>query len=167
MRDSTALWKVVASDLPIGLVVPDGPVNQEGIANRDPGAPAGRELEIARLLSDLQRFDVRNVVWLTADVHYTAAHFYDPNRAAFSDFDPFWEFLSGPLHAGTFGPNELNATFGPQLRFARGADRPNQPPSDGLQFLGHVRIDGGSGVMTVQLRDVAGQVLYAMDLSPR
>ena len=102
MRNSTALWKVVAADLPIGLVVPDGPVDQEGIANTDPGAPAGRELEIARLLSDLQRFDVRNVVWLTADVHYTAAHFYDPNRAAFSDFDPFWEFVSGPLHAGTF-----------------------------------------------------------------
>ena len=47
LRASTALWKVVASDMPVGLVVPDGPVAQEGIANRDPGAPLGRDLELA------------------------------------------------------------------------------------------------------------------------
>lgn len=109
---------------------------------------------------------MRNVVWLTADVHYTAAHFYDPEKAAFSDFDPFWEFVTGPLHAGTFGPNALDATFGPQVVFSRAADRPNQPPSDGLQFLGQVRIDGDSGVMTVQLRDVAGRVLHERSLTP-
>lgn len=166
LRRSRALWKVIASDMPLGLIVPDGPVNHEGIANRDPGQPLGRELELARLLSGLKRDGVRNVVWLTADVHYTAAHHYDPQRAAFPDFDPFWEFVSGPLHAGTFGPNQLDATFGPQVVFSRAADRPNQPPSDGLQFLGHVRIDGSSGTMTVQLRDVAGRVLHQTDLTP-
>ena len=167
LRESRALWKVIASDMPLGLVVPDGPVDHEGIANRDPGQPRGRELEVARLLSQLKRDGVRNVVWLTADVHYTAAHHYDPSRAAFSDFDPFWEFVSGPLHAGTFGPNALDPTFGPRVVFSRAADRPNQPPSDGLQFLGFVRIDGSSGVMTVQLRDVAGAVLHETSLSPR
>jgi alkaline phosphatase D len=164
---SRALWKVVASDMPLGLVVPDGEVDQEGLANRDPGAPAGRELEVARLLSELKRRGVRNVVWLTADVHYTAAHHYAPERAAFSDFDPFWEFVSGPLHAGTFGPNDLDGTFGPQVVWSRFAETPNQPPSAGLQFLGHVRIDGDSGVMTVQLRDVAGTVLHQTELTPR
>ena len=163
---SRALWKVVASDMPVGLVVPDGEVDQEGIANRDPGGPAGREIEVARLLSELKRRGVRNVVWLTADVHYTAAHFYDPEKAAFSDFDPFWEFVSGPLHAGTFGPNDLDGTFGPQVVWSRTAETPNQPPSDGLQFLGHVHIDGDSGVMTVQLRDVAGTVLHSTELTP-
>ncbi|WP_206330802.1 alkaline phosphatase [Modestobacter sp. KNN46-3] len=163
---SCALWKVVASDMPLGVVVPDGEVAQEAIANHAPGAPAGRELEVAWLLSELKRRGVRNVVWLTADVHYTAAHFYDPEKASFSDFDPFWEFVSGPLHAGTFGPNDLDGTFGPQVVWSRAADSPNQPPSAGLQFLGHVRIDGHSGVMTVQLRDVAGAVLHSTDLTP-
>ena len=37
-----------------------------------------------------------NTVWITADMHYTAAHYYDPNRAVFQDFEPFWEFVSGP-----------------------------------------------------------------------
>ena len=166
LRSSRAVWKVIASDMPVGLVVPDGPVNHEGIANRDPGLPLGRELELARLLSDLKRSGVRNVVWFTADVHYTAAHHYSPERAAFTDFDPFWEFVSGPLHAGTFGPNALDATFGPQVVYSRSADRPNQPPSDGLQFFGHVRVDGASGVMTVQLRDIGGRVLHQQELDP-
>ncbi|WP_280302299.1 alkaline phosphatase D family protein [Nocardia abscessus] len=41
-----------------------------------------------------------DVVWLTADVHYTAAHRYSPERAVFTEFDEFWEFVSGPLNAG-------------------------------------------------------------------
>lgn len=53
--------------MPVGLVVPDGEVAQEGIANRVPGHPLDRELEVARLLSDLERHSVRNVVRLTAD----------------------------------------------------------------------------------------------------
>jgi alkaline phosphatase D len=152
--------------MPIGLVAADGPAAHDGIANGAPGPPAGRERGIARLLSDLRRAGVRNVVWLTAEVHYTAAHHYDPRRAAFPDFDPFWEFVSGPLHAATFPRTELDGTFGPEVVFSRAADRPGQPPSDGLQFLGSVRIDGDSGVMTVQLRDVGGTVLHATDLTP-
>ena len=150
----------------MGPVVPDGPRAQEGIAQGRPEA-LGRELEIARLLSWMKADEVRNVVWLTADVHYTAAHHYDPSRAVATDFDPFWEFVSGPLHAGTFGPNRLDPTFGPEVRFQRAADRPNQPPSDGLQFFGHVAVDGDSGVMTVRLMDVAGDTLYSVDLEPQ
>ena len=91
----------------------------EAVAQGDDGAPRGRELEIADLLSFIKRAGVRNTVWLTADVHYTAAHYYDPNKAAFQDFEPFWEFVSGPIHAGTFGPNALDKTFGPQLVYVK------------------------------------------------
>lgn len=110
---------------------------------------------------------VANAVWITADVHYAAAHHYDPARAVFGDFDPFWEFVAGPLHAGTFGPNTLDPTFGPEVRFQRTAERPNQPPSDGLQFFGHLVIDGVTETMTVRLVDAAGDELYAVDLEPR
>ena len=47
---SRATWKVLAIDLPLGLVVPDGATAQEGVAQGDPGAPLGRELEIADVL---------------------------------------------------------------------------------------------------------------------
>ena len=57
-----------------------------------------------RPLAFIKHAGIRNTVWLTADMHYTAAHYYDPNRAVFQDFEPFWEFVSGPLHAGTWAP---------------------------------------------------------------
>jgi hypothetical protein len=59
------------------------------------------------------------VVWLTTDVHYTAAHYFDPDKAAFSDFDPFWQFTSGPLNAGAFPPDATDTTFGAQQVFVK------------------------------------------------
>src|SRR5690606_13794401 len=112
LAQSTAVWKVISSDMPIGLVVTDSP-DQEGrprleaVANGDDGPPLGRELEVADLLRFIKAQRIRNVIWITADVHYTAAHYYDPNRARVQDFDPFWEFVSGPLNAGSFGPGQL------------------------------------------------------------
>jgi alkaline phosphatase D len=169
---SRATWKVIAADMPIGLVVTydgDRKWGIEGVAQGD-GPARGRELEIADLLSFIKRANIRNTVWLTADVHYTAAHYYDPNKAQFQDFDPFWEFVSGPIHAGTFGPNRLDNTFGPQLRFikAPGAEQgQNLPPSAGLQFFGQVAIDGASEVMTVTLKDVEDRALWSINLEPR
>jgi alkaline phosphatase D len=165
MDASRAAWKVIAADMPLGLVVGDGPTRFEAVANGDNGPPRGREWEIADLLAFLKKKDIRNTVWLTADVHYTAAHHYDPARARFTDFLPFWEFVSGPIHAGTFGPNALDATFGPQVRFVRDTGKtPNRPPSDGLQFFGHVKIAADTRVLTVTLKDIAERSLFTIDL---
>ncbi len=163
---SKATWKVIAADMPIGLVVPDDGLF-EAIANGD-GPARGRELEIAGLLRFIRDAGIRNVVWLTADVHYTAAHYYDPNAAQFQEFAPFWEFVSGPLHAGTFGPNPLDDTFGPKVVFQKAppAGQANLAPSAGLQFFGQVDIDGASEVMTVTLKDLAGTALFTQELMP-
>ncbi len=168
LKRSTATWKVVAGDMPLGLVVRDGPKHFEALANGDPGAPSGRERELARLLASLKRSQVKNVVWLTADVHYAAAHRYDPSRAQFTDFDPFWEFVAGPLHAGTFGPGTLDPTFGPEVKFNAVPEgmKPNRPPSDSTQFFGQVAIVGKTGVMTVSLHDRGGKSLYSVELPP-
>ncbi len=168
LQSSPAVWKVIASDLPIGLVVRDGETAFEAIANGEGGSPLGREFEIADLLRFLRRQNIRNVVWVTGDVHYAAAHHYDPQRARFKDFNPFWEFVAGPMNAGTFGPAELDGTFGPELRFSSvpAGMPPNRPPSDGLQFFGLVRISGRTRVMTVELRNLAGDVIYTVDLDP-
>ena len=165
MTRSRATWKVISADLPLGVVVPDGPVDQESLANRDPGAPLGKELELAAVLSAFKRHGVRNVVWITADVHYCAAHHYDPARAGFTDFDPFWEFVAGPIAAGTFGPNELDGTFGPEVVFSKYAERPNQSPRHGNQFFGHAEI-APDGLLTMSLRDLNGSTLWSTDLQP-
>ncbi len=168
---SEATWKVIAADMPLGLIVWDDFQEQRGseaVAQGDDGPPRGRELEIAELLTFIHRNHVRNVVWLTADVHYTAAHHYHPNRARYQDFAPFWEFVSGPLNAGSFGPNPLDATFGPEVVFQKAPPegQANLPPSAGLQFFGQVDIDAESEVMTVALKDLGGQILFTQQLEP-
>ena len=110
---SNATWKVIAADMSIGLI------SEDAVALGD-GPPDRREHEIADLLSFMKRAGIRNTVWLTADMHYTAAHHYDPNRAAYQDLEPFWEFVSGPLHAGTWSPGDLDNTFGPKAVFQKG-----------------------------------------------
>jgi alkaline phosphatase D len=170
--NSKATWKVISADMPISLqIVYDGARKWgfEGVAQGEPGAPKGRELEIADLLSFIKRAGVKNTVWLTADVHYTAAHHYDPNKAAFQDFEPFWEFISGPIHAGTFGPNDLDKTFGPELVYVKAPTKEqgqNLPPSEGMQFFGHVGIDGATQQMTVTLKDWDDKALWAKTLDP-
>lgn len=171
LEASDATWKVIACDMPIGLIVWDDFRNRKGveaIAQGEMGVPLGRELEIADLLRFIRDQEIKNTVWLTADVHYTAAHRYGPDRARFQEFAPFWEFVSGPLNAGTFGPGELDATFGPEAVFVKAPPpgRQNLPPSAGLQFFGQVDIDGGTEVMTVRLKDIAGATLFTQELAP-
>jgi alkaline phosphatase D len=169
---SRAKWKIIAADMPIGLQVGDGSdaagnALWEAVANGDNGEAKGRELEIARLLSFIKHFKIENVVWLTADVHYTAAHYYDPSKAKFTDFEPFWEFVSGPLNAGTFGPNKTDDTFGLQVVYQKAPTTQNTSPFAGLQFFGEVEIDSNSGALTVTLRDLADNALFTKTLEPK
>ena len=89
-------------------------------------------------------------------------------RAAFTDFTPFYEFVSGPLCAGGFGPNALDGTFGPQVVFQKvpPPGRFDLSPLEGSCHFGHVKIDGKSGVMTVSHRDAGGAVIHSLDVAP-
>ncbi|MFE1764251.1 alkaline phosphatase D family protein [Streptomyces angustmyceticus] len=163
---SRAVWKVIASDMPLGLVVPDGKTDFEAVAQGDPGAPLGRELQLAELLRHIKHDRVAGTVWLTTDVHYTAAQHYAPERAAFKDFAPFWEFVSGPLNAGGYPALKLDGTFGPEQPFLKAPDRANTSPAETPQYFGEIDIDGGSGEMTVRLRQEGGEVLFSKVLQP-
>ncbi|MFD3649576.1 alkaline phosphatase D family protein [Streptomyces cyaneofuscatus] len=166
LAESRAVWKVIAADMPLGLVVPDGATDFEAVAQGDPGAPLGRELQIAELLRFIKHRKVTGTLWLTADVHYTSAQHYAPERAAFKDFAPFWEFVSGPLAAGGFPANALDGTFGPDRVFVRAPDRANVSPMESPQFFGEVEIDGDSAELTVRLRAEGGGVLFTKVLRP-
>jgi alkaline phosphatase D len=172
LKRSRATWKVISADMPIGLNIGDGMDAQgnprwEAIANGNNGPAAGRELEIARLLSFIKHKHINNIVWLTADVHYAAAHFYDPTKAQTKDFSPFWEFVAGPLNAGSFGPNSTDNTFGPQVVFVKAppAGRANLSPYAGLQFFGEVNIDRKSRALTVDLKDIEGTTVFSKTLA--
>ena len=171
LASTTATWKLLVSDMPLGLVVGDGlkhgVLMEEAWANGG-GPPLGRELELADLLRFIKRQRIRNVVVVTADVHYAAAHYYDPKQAEMRDFDPFWEFVAGPLHASTYGPNRLDPTFGPQLKYrSPDSGKRRRSPADGAQYFGMMRIDGKTEALTVALHDLLGTKLYSVELAPQ
>lgn len=162
---SRARWKIIACDQPLGLVIVDGPndARNEGFANGD-GPPLGRERELAGIFAELRDRRVRDLIWLTADVHYAAAHHYDPARATGAAFDPFWEFVAGPIHAGTFGPNRLDPTFGPELKFqwAPEPGQSNLAPWDGLQSFGTV--DVTRDALSIAIVGIDGRERYRVEL---
>jgi len=162
---STARWKIIACDQPIGVVIDDGD-NQEGFANADAGPPRGRERELARLLMRMMDTPAasHNAIWITADVHYTAAHHFDPARARAAAFDPFWEFVVGPIHAGNFGPNPIDLTLGPEVRFqwAPPPGEENLSPWEGMQSFG--TIDATPDALAIALRDIDGGVRYRVEI---
>ncbi|MCS7100565.1 MAG: hypothetical protein NZL99_02590 [Burkholderiaceae bacterium] len=71
------------------------------------------------------------------------------------------------MHAGTFGPNPLDNTFGPQVVFQKAPPpgQANLPPSAGLQFFGQCEIDARSKDMVVSLKDIDGNTLFRQRLA--
>lgn len=173
LSKSTARWKVVACDMPIGVTVsePGKTVKQayDGWANDSTtgsGAPMEREVELAKLLSALRARRVKNLVWITADVHYAAVHRFDPARAAFKDFDPFYELIAGPMHATAFPRRPTDDTFGPEVQWSSAGWDTFGSPFSGAQHFGLLRIDGRSHEMTVRFVDARGRDLQELTLVP-
>ena len=169
LKASQATWKIICSDMPLGVVVAEwGKEIYENGANADGGVPLGRELELAELFRSIAQQAIDNVHFITADVHYCASHYYDPAKASFKDFKPFWEFVSGPLHSASFGPNPLDATFGPEVKFCGVPEdmQPFRPPSEGYQFFGEMEIDGETQNLTVRHFNRAGKELWSTQLIP-
>jgi alkaline phosphatase D len=167
LKKSTATWKVIASDMPISCISKDGKTDYEAWANGDHGRPLGRELELANLLGFIKSNGIKNTAWITADVHFPANIHYHPDRAkGFKDFDPFWEFISGPLHAGGFGPNALDVTFGPEYRWKKPPKKSGDGPGHGFAAYGVIRIDARSKTMRVTQHGIDGRELAAQQIEP-
>ncbi len=170
LAQSMALWKVIASPLPLAHAPSKTNMEQgyyDKFSNGAGGAPVGRESEAAEILTAIRISAIRNVVWIAADVHYAAGNEFHPDRAAFKGFDPFWEFIAGPFHTQAYAPGRLDPTFGPQTHYAstKGVTG-NQSPSAGWCNFGHAEIDAASGLLTVSFRDVEGKTMWAKTLSP-
>ena len=61
-----------------------------------------------------------------------------------------------------------NPTFGPEVKFTGVPPgmKGNRPPSAGLQFFGTLAAAAGTKVLTVRLHNLAGDVIYNVDLPP-
>ena len=163
LMSSQATWKIIAADLPLGVVSGDAVAQGDGAAAR----PRMRDRRSPRL-HQACRHSQYGLDHRRHALHRRAL--LRPERAVFQDFEPFWEFISGPLHAGTWRPQQLDNTFGPRAVFQKGCgdgQRDDLAPCFGLQFFGHVAIDGATEVMTVTLKDVDDHALWSTRIEPR
>ncbi len=169
LKRSRSRWKVIACPQPLGIVIGSGGLDFDGIASSE-REPKGRELELLNLLSFIKDEQITDVVWISADVHYAAAHHFHPSRATSTQFLPFWEFIAGPLNAATLRPHRLDKTFGPERRFLSmpesrsGAGR---SPLDGEQFYGVIEVSPEGASLEVNLHNLAGERIYRKELKSR
>jgi phosphodiesterase/alkaline phosphatase D-like protein len=55
--------------------------------------------------------------------------------------EPFWEFVSGPIHAGSFPQNRLDNTFGPQIAYVKGGKARENTSISGREAAQYIRFD--------------------------
>lgn len=164
---SKARWKIVACAQPLALAIGTREGGFDGFSSGSAGA-TGRELEVLTLLRALRAREVKGVVWVTADVHYAAAHHFHPDRATVGGFDPFWEFVAGPINAATLGPKRLDPTFGPQVEFISVTDRLKEglSPLEDQQFYGMGEVNPDTQALTITLHDLTGKTIFQRTLAP-
>jgi len=164
---SKALWKLVVCPQPLALMIGSRDRGFDGFSSGSNGA-TGRELEIQSLLRHLYRDRVQGVVWLSADVHYAAAHHFHPERAQIGQFTPFWEFVAGPINAATLGPKRIDPTFGPVVDFKSVKDslKRGLSPLDQQQFYGMGEVDPITKQLNISLHKLTGELIYRRSLDP-
>ncbi len=106
LQTSTATWKVIAT--PVPLSIPKGgdsmvPGN-DGWAGGPDGTGFERERQV--IVDTILSRKIKNVVFLSGDVHWVQANAYDPDRDGIIDFH---EYIAGPLSAppGRFAPTQM------------------------------------------------------------
>jgi alkaline phosphatase D len=148
---SESTWKVVSMDVPISI--PTGSNAQEfgrdGFANgtaNDFSATTGAEAELHDILTFADDNDIRNLVFVVTDVHFTMTIRYDFDANGDGDMLVLHEFVSGPLNAVAVPPPALDPTFNPTLLYAEG----------NLFNFSYVRIEPGTDGTTHLIADVRG-----------
>lgn len=147
---SDAVWKLVVSSVP--LSVGTGRLVRDGWANsRNPlvtlGDHTGFEHELLEIVQELAAHRVRNLVWLTTDVHFPAVLRLAPLPGLV-----FHELIAGPLHAAHGYPRSFDRTLNPTRLFADG----------GFDNFGEIRLDASG--LTVRIIDADGRERFGTTL---
>ena len=126
LQASSSTWKIISSDVP--LSVPTG-TNSElygsdawADGNRDAfSAASGFESELQQILHFLDEHDIKNVVFITTDVHFAAQLRYQLDADGDGDEILFHELIAGPLNAVRAPtPAQLDSSLHPVFLYGEG-----------------------------------------------
>jgi alkaline phosphatase D len=151
IRQSTATWKIVSSDVPMSIATGSLAFGRDAWANLG-AEPTGFERELLRMLSGLDRADVQNVVFVTTDVHFAQTIAYDVDADGDGDRLVLHELVSGPLNAVRGMPRPLDPAANPTSLYGEG----------GIFNFSYVRIERQADGKVHLVADVRGA-----DGSPR
>ncbi|WP_066307481.1 glycerophosphodiester phosphodiesterase family protein [Bacillus sp. FJAT-29814] len=150
LLESDAKVKLVASSVPISI--PTGKaMSRDGWANGDnvnPNDPTGFEQEFKEISDFIIENGIKNVFFVTTDVHFAEVIKYDANHDGKTDYN---ELISGPIGAVKINPGTLDPTFGPERLYAEG----------NFFNFGVFRIDPATQKATVEIQDENGQVHFS------
>lgn len=98
IKDSDATWKIVQSSVPISIPTGSIKYGRDGWTSGDPSTDesnaateGGFERELLEIIETFKSSNVKNTVWISADVHFAEAFRYTawaPN---------FYEVIVGPV----------------------------------------------------------------------
>jgi alkaline phosphatase D len=176
LSNSNATWKVISSDVPISI--PTGSnasiLGRDGWANGNETNNYSYYTGFERELTDVLRFidnqQIKNIVFITTDVHFPAFIKYNFDLNNDGNMTEIHEFVSGPLSAFRLGVPfpELDETFNPSLLYGEG----------NVFNFGYIRIEDGRDNevednskphLIADIRDENGIVLpgSTLDLRPQ
>ena len=128
LSNSNATWKVISSDVPISI--PTGSntsiVGRDGWANGNETSNysyyTGFERELTDLFKLIDEQDIKNIVFVTTDVHFPAFIKYNFDLNNDGNMTEIYELVSGPLSAIRLGVPFpiLDGTFSPTLLYGEG-----------------------------------------------
>jgi alkaline phosphatase D len=160
---SDATWKIIVTGVP--LAIPTG--DRFAAATGGPTSTNPRVLNwLLAILRVMQRQGIRNHLWISTDVHFSAVFRHTP----FAD-DPsfqFYEVETGPLNAGVFPKQEFDTTLHPERLFLFPA---TCETSAGFReamtwfTFGLIRVDD-TGVLTVDIVNTSGTTLFSHHTLP-
>lgn len=152
VRRSDAIWKVVVSSVPLSVSTGRQTRDSWSSANVS-GLPeengTGFSVERDAILKTFRANGVKNLVWVTADVHHARVIRHRP----WPDFS-FHELIAGPLSASRWQPQPLDVALHPQPLFGLG-DADN---------FGEVTIDRLG--LTVRVFDASGTMRFRHTIAP-
>jgi len=141
LSNSNATWKLISSDVPISI--PTGSnasiLGRDGWANGNETNNYSYYTGFERELTDLLRFideqDMKNIVFVTTDVHFPAFIRYNFDLNNDGNMTEIHELVSGPLSAFRLGVPfpQLDETFNPTLLYGEG----------NVFNFGYIRIEDG------------------------
>jgi alkaline phosphatase D len=168
--NSNATWKIISSNVPISI--PTG--NDASILGRDGWANGnetnnysyytGFERELADIFKLIDEQNIKNIVFITTDVHFPAFIKYNFDLNNDGDMAEIYEFISGPLSALREESSlTLDEAFNPSLLYTE----------DDIFNFGYVRIgkynDTDKSHLIVEILDENGIVRpgSTLDLVPQ